>query len=222
MFWRRRLLVLAGVIALVWIALQVAPGGSADRPAPKSSPTAAQPTAVAASDGTIPVNLSTDDRACDPQQVRVTPTVRPKQENRGAVDIGLVVSTTETTSCTLQPGDADLVAIISANDKAVWDSTVCKQSLLTEPVELSARWATFVVTEWSGRGSGSTCSKKEGWAPAGTYLVEAGTLGGEPGKASFSLLARPAPKATQDAKTDEPKKTEKPSGDDDATEDPPD
>lgn len=206
-YWRRRLLVVAVLIALVWVALQLLPDGD-DDPSPKATPTATQaPVEATVPDGPVQVRLTSAGDACDPQQVRVTPTVRPKQKNRGEVEIGLVMSTASEKPCTLSPGDADLIAIISANDKAVWDSTVCKQSLLTEPVELTARWATLVLTTWSGKGSGSTCSAKEGWASAGDYVVQAGTLGGEPGKTTFTLDARPEPKKNETPKSDE---TEKP------------
>ncbi len=81
--------------------------------------------------------------------------------------IGLVVSSTETTACTLTPSAADLLVVISANKVAVWDSTVCKTSLLTAPVAISPGWATLAQASWSGRGSGSKCSTKEGFATPG-------------------------------------------------------
>jgi len=196
-FWRRRLLVLAALIAILWAAVSFWPQGG-DDPATTPTKNTATPTPVqaTATDGPVNVTLPTGTSSCDPQKVRVTPSVRDGQQGGGEVEIGLVMSTTEDKSCTLTPANADLIAIISANDKAVWDSTVCKQSLLTEPVQLTAEWSTLVLTTWSGRGSGSTCSKKEGWAPGGDYTVQAGTLGGEPGKTVFKLKAAPKPTKT--------------------------
>jgi hypothetical protein len=197
-YWRRRLLALAAVIAVVWGVLHFVSGGDDSPAQPKATATAtatAAPT-VAPVDGVVQVNLTTQTRACNPEKIRITPTVEPGQHTKGPVTIGLVVSSTETTSCTLSPSDADLVAVISANKTPIWDSTVCKTSLLTAPVAISARWATLVDTTWNGRGSGGKCATKEGYATPGKYVIQAGTLGGEPGKATFTITAPPKPTVT--------------------------
>jgi hypothetical protein len=214
-YWRRRLLALAVVIAVVWGLVQLTSGGDDGKPATKPTATATVPTTatptVAPVDGIVQVSLATGTRACDPEKVRITPTVEPGQHTKSSVSIGLVVSSTETTACTLNPTDADLVAVITANKTAIWDSTVCKTSLLTSPVAISPRWASLVETTWSGRGSGGKCAKKEGYATAGKYVIQAGTLGGEPGKATFSITTAPKPKVTvrptKPAKTPTTKKT---------------
>lgn len=217
-YWRRRLLVLAGAIAFIWIVVSLWPSGGGSDNTTKPTPTAAATgTELAAEEptvdnGPVDVRLTSGSAACDPTKVRVTPTVRAGQRSQAAVEIGLVMSTTAEKSCTLSPQDADLIAVISANKKPVWDSTVCKQSLLAEPVKLTARWATVVLTEWSGRGSGTNCSKKIGWAPGGDYTVQAGTLGGEPGKVTFKL-EKAAPEPTPTPTKKDTKKDEKKSGD---------
>ena len=197
MFWRRRLLVLALLIAVLWAVVSFWPHGSDDPTTSPTTPTSPPtPVQATATDGPVNVTLATGTESCDPEKVRVTPTVRDGQQAGGKVEIGLVMSTTEEQSCTLTASNASLIAVISANDKAVWDSTVCKQSLLTESVQLTAQWSTLVLTNWSGRGSGGSCSSKEGWAPGGDYTVQAGTLGGEPGKTTFKLKAAPKPTKT--------------------------
>lgn len=198
-YWRRRLLALAVVIALVWLGLRLL--GGDDEPETKTDPepsaAATTPTPAAAPvDGAVQVSLVSASRACDPEKIRMTPTIEPGQQTKGPVAIGLVVSSTEKTACTLTPADADLVAVISSNGTAIWDSTVCKVSLLDDPVSISPEWASLVTATWTGRGSGGDCSPKEGFATPGTYTVQVGTLGGEPGKASFTLKARPKPKPT--------------------------
>ena len=199
-YWRRRLLLLAVVILLVWGGIQLLGGGdgkpAANTPvvATTTTPSVA-PTAPAAS-GPVEVSLVSASTACDPEKIRITPTVTPGQLTRGAVTIGLVVSSTAPKACTLTPDDADLVAVISANKTPIWDSTVCKASLLTDPVAVSPKWASLVTTTWTGRGSGSTCSTKEGYTTPGTYSIQVGTLGGEPGKVDFTLDRRPTPKPT--------------------------
>lgn len=214
-YWRRRLLTLAVLIAVVWGILHFI--GGDDKPATKPKATATVATTqatVAPVDGIVKVSLVTASRACDPEKIRITPTVEPGQHTKGSVSIGLVVSSTEATACTLSPTDADLVAVVTANNTAIWDSTVCKTSLLTTPVAISPRWASLVETAWSGRGSGAKCAKKEGYATPGRYVIQAGTLGGEPGKATFTLTAPPKPKDTA-TPTDKPtakKTTAKPKG----------
>jgi hypothetical protein len=204
-YWRRRLLALAAVIALVWLVLRFVGGGDEPDPKPTAKApvtTTAAPTTVAAPvNGIVRVTLVSASRSCDPEKIRMTPTVQPGQFTKAPVKIGLVVSSTEKTACTLTPADADLVAVISANKTAIWDSTVCKVSLLDEPVSVSPQWASVVTATWSGRGSGGKCSSKEGYSSAGTYTVQVGTLGGEPGKATFTLERKPAPKPTKTTPT---------------------
>lgn len=217
-YWRRRLLLVAAVIALVWLALRVV--GGEDDPDPKPAAkapviTTPAPTVAAPVNGIVRVTLVSASRACDPEKIRMTPTVVPGQFTKAPVKIGLVVSSTEKTACTLSPEDADLVAVISANKTAIWDSTVCKTALLDEPVSVSPHWASLVTATWSGRGSGAKCSSKEGYATPGTYSVQVGTLGGEPGKATFTLERKPAPKPTKTTATTKPtaKNTTKPADD---------
>nr|MCW2727320.1 hypothetical protein [Aeromicrobium sp.] len=220
-YWRRRLLLLAVVIAVVWGVLQVT-GSDGDNAEGKAVPdptkTAASPAATTTAppvpevtvDGLVDVALVTAPKACDPEKVRITPSVRSGQPTKGPVDIGLVVSSAETKACTLQPEDADTIAVISANGTAIWDSTVCKSSLLNAPVELSPQWATLTTVQWTGRGSGSNCTSNEGYATPGKYTLQIGTLGGEPGKTTFSLDPAPAPTTPAPAATPDPAATPAP------------
>ncbi|AWB93572.1 hypothetical protein C3E78_15885 [Aeromicrobium chenweiae] len=198
---------LAVLIALVWVVLQLVGGGDDEKPAARPTATATTPTVAPTpetkTNGLVDVALVTDSAPCDPETVRITPSVRPGQLARTTVEIGLVVSSSATSACTLKPADADAIAVISANGTAVWDSTVCKVSPLTDPVALTPGWSTMTSVTWTGRGSGSTCTSKQDYASPGKYSVQIGTLGGEPGKATFTLEARPRPART----TPTPKKT---------------
>lgn len=197
-YWRRRLLFLALIIALIWIGMKVFGGGDEPKAEPKATATATATATIAPAptNGVLSVTLTSATRACDPEKIRVTPSVRNGQYTKGAVAVGLVVSSTERTACTLTPAAADLLVVISANKVAVWDSTVCKTSLLATPVAISPGWATVAQASWSGRGSGGNCSAKEGFATPGKYTIQVGTLGGEPGKTTFTLDPRPKPKPT--------------------------
>ncbi|MEV7397612.1 hypothetical protein [Aeromicrobium sp. NPDC092404] len=203
-YWRRRLLVLAAVIAVVWLALRVVGGGDDPDPKPAAktpAATTAAPVATAPVSGIVDVALVSESRPCDPEKIRMTPTVDSGQFTKAPVKIGLVVSSTEKSACTLDPADADLVAVISANKTPIWDSTVCKSALLVDKVSVSPQWSTLATTTWSGRGSGAGCSPKEGYATPGTYTLQIGTLGGEPGKTSFTLDRKPQPKPARTTAT---------------------
>lgn len=201
-YWRRRLLILAVVIALGWLGLRLLGGGdSPDSSEPEAAPQVVP--AVVPTDGTYDASLPTTSAACDPQQVRITPTVPAKQKAAGDVTVELVVSTAQDEACTLEPEDADLIAVISSNGGPVWDSTRCPTSLLTDPVPLARGWSTVVATAWSGRGSGTGCSSSEDFAPAGSYTVKLGTLGGEPGETTFSLAPGAEPKPEPETKPSE-------------------
>lgn len=216
------MLLIALIIAIVWGVLQLTGSGD-DDPAPKAAPTPSTAPATSATptptpapeptttvDGLVDVAVVAATTKCDPEKVRITPSVRPGQLTRGAVDVNLVVSTTQAAACTLQPDDAEAIAVIAANGTPVWDSTVCKTSLLSAPVQLSPQWATVAPAQWTGRGSGSNCTSNQAWASPGTYTLEIGALGGEPGKTSFTLDARPAPAKTTPPPAPDPAATPDP------------
>lgn len=205
-YWRRRLLVLAVVIGLVWVGLRVF-GDEAEPDRPVATPTATTPatTPVAALvNGKVKVTLETGTAQCDPEKVRVSPAVKGGQHVGGRVKVAMSVSTTEKKPCVVNPKTADLLVVISANKAPVWDSDVCKTALLSKPVAVSPPWTTVVETTWSGRGSGPNCSPDQGYASPGTYVIKSATLGGEPGQATFRLTNKPKPKPAE--KTEEPDK----------------
>ena len=215
-YWRRRLLLLALLILIAWIGLHFWPDGSDERPvsAPVSTATPSPTPSPASTDSTTTVALSSDSSACNPESIRITPSVPDGQHTRGPVDIDLTISSTSRTPCTFTAISADLLAIISAGKTAIWDSTVCKTALLTDPVKLSPGWSTVAQAEWSGRGSGRACSKKEGWATPGGYTLQIGTLGGEPGKTKFTITPPPKEDDSSDEKKSQDKKSDDKKSDD--------
>lgn len=213
-YWRRRLLVLALVLLLAWGATK-AFGGEDKVAKPVAKPTTSPTTAIttpAPVDGRVTVNLSTGTAPCDPEKVRVTPSIKSGQYVGAAVKVSMIVSTTEKDPCILTAKSADLLVVISANKAPVWDSSVCKTALLPGPVAVSPRWSTVAPATWTGRGSGNKCSNKEGFASPGTYVIKSATLGGEPGQDTFTLVNKPKPKPTATpTKTPTKKPTVKPS-----------
>ena len=129
------------------------------------------------------------------QLVRDYPDVLLEVTTKGPVTIGLVVSSTEKTACTLtperRPGRRD-----QRQQGAVWDSTVCKTSLLDDPVSVSPRLGDARPGDLVGSWLGQQVHAKEGFATPGKYTIQVGTLGGEPGKTTFTLTASPRPSRT--------------------------
>ncbi|MGI9085680.1 MAG: hypothetical protein ACR2FE_10400 [Aeromicrobium sp.] len=205
-YWRRRLLLLAVLILLVWVGLRWWPSGSDERPVSAAAPTASPSPKPAPTDGSTTVALSSGGAACKSESIRITPSVSNGQRTRAPVDVELSISSTSKKPCTFTAKSSDLLAVISAGKTAIWDSTVCKAVLLKDAVDLSPGWSTVAQVEWSARGSGPACSPKEGWATPGRYTIQIGTLGGEPGKTKFTLT--PPPKSKDDEKPDDEKADE--------------
>lgn len=221
-YWRRRFLLLAALLLLAWVVVTAWPSGSGAQdtaaPAPSPSTSASQdPDADEASEDPEPepspaaeqeeesattqttVSVAASGEPCDPESIAVAPHVPPDQSAEGPVSIQLSMSTTADEPCTFRPTAGDVVALISVDGNAVWDSDVCRSTpLLKGAVQLSPQWATVAEATWSGRGSGPACSDDEGWASPGKYALRIGTLGGEPGKTTFRITKAQAPEKAEE------------------------
>ncbi len=188
-----------GVVLVVWFIVRALTGGgdAADETSTTSTPTPTSTEATELPEGAVPASLKTGDRACDPQTVRISPSVAADQAAGADVAIVLTVSTTASTACVLEASASQLVVVIDDGSNPVYDSTSCNASILGTPVSLSPEWATVTTATWSGRVSGSSCSDAEAFAGSGDYTIKLGTLGGEPGEATFSLGEAPPPPAPE-------------------------
>lgn len=196
---RRRIVALSGVLGVVlvvWFLVRAVTGGeTTDDTSSTPTPTPTSTDATELPEGTVPASLTTGDQACDPQSVRISPSVPDDQTAGADVAIALTVSTTASTGCLLEASASELVVVIDDGNGPVYDSTSCTSSILSGPVSLSPQWATVTTATWNGRVSGSACSDAEAFVASGDYTVKLGTLGGEPGEATFSLGEAPPPPA---------------------------
>lgn len=216
-YWRRRLLVLAVLIAIVWGIVQLVglfTGSSKDEnkvTQPDATPTVSAPTTSGPTSaqeqsespapvielGTqVPLALTTSSTACEPENIRTVAMIPEEQQAGGPVAVELLISTLDSTACTFTPSKKDLLVVIEANDKAVYDSNVCKESFLANPVVIAQGFGTLVRTTWSGRGSGKACSPAEGFVHGGKFTLKVSAYGGEPDQTEFALAAAPKPTPT--------------------------
>ncbi len=215
-YWRRRLLVLAAILLLVWGAVKLFDGDDPPKkPAASTPKVTSAPTPTPAVNPVTEAKLAAATKRCDPEKVRIQPSVKGGQYSGEPVDMSFMLSTTQKESCTFDAEAASLLIVINANGSAIWDSSVCQEALFPEPVTIAAKWATAANVTWSGRGSGNSCAPKESYGGPGNYLIRAATLGGEPGSDNFTLIRKPKPKpkATPTSKasaTPEDEKKEKP------------
>lgn len=209
-YWRRRLLVLAVLIAIVWGAVQLVGlmRGDRDQPEPAVDATPARVTTAAPTTAVttappadqVPVAIETDAVACKPDNVRIVPSVASGQEAGAPVSIDLMMTALDGKACTFRPSADELLAVVDTERAPIYDSSVCRAAFFDQAVAIPAGWGTVTTIEWSGRGSGASCGTSEGFAPAGTYTLKIGTYGGEPGQDTFTLARRapetPAPTST--------------------------
>jgi len=198
-YWRRRLLALAVLIALIWAGWQATgwiDRGDEPAPATTASPSdSPDPETPSMTDAeSVAVSIPAAKGACDPENVRVAPSVKDGQHAGGAVSVDLLLSTVDGSGCVLDPNQADLLLVVSAGDADVYDSTGCQQSMLSESVAIPPGWAVQESVHWNGRRSGGSCGDGEELLGEGEYAAQIGTLGGEPGKTTFRLAPPKPPK----------------------------
>ena len=93
----------------------------------------------------------------------------------------------------LTPKALDPLAVITHEDDTVWDSSICETAIVAQPIQLVPGWAMTIQIPWNPIGSGDACSPDEPWLDPGDYTLRVGTLGGEPGRADFTLSEPPPP-----------------------------
>jgi len=213
-YWRRRLLVLAALIGLVWGVLQVvdlirgddtsAAAESTQKPTTAASSAPTTPATTAPPADQVPVAIETATTLCKPENVRLVPSVAAGQEAGGPVRIDLMVTSLDGEACTFRPKADEMLAVVDTERAPIYDSSVCKTAFFNQAVAIPAGWGTVATIEWNGRGSGTACGTSEGFAPAGTYTLKIGTYGGEPGQARFKLAQRApeTPEPTRPAPSD--------------------
>ena len=164
-YWRRRLIVALGLLAVVIIIVLIvvrpgsgAPSGSGTNPSGSPTPSST-------------VSTDPDDVAeCDPAKVTVEAVT-----NAVAYDVGvnpqlsLVIKSTSTSPCTIAAGSDVQVFTITSGDEVIWTSTDCQVEpqeqvqLLNPGVPVSSASLTWDRT----RSSTDTCGQPRDQVTAG-------------------------------------------------------
>lgn len=206
---RRWLLLLAALILVAWIVVQIWPKVAGDDANPTSTatvtalpptpspsgPAAAPPTPkpTVPAGVTTRVTLAGAAAACKTRDVTIVPSITSPQFARRPVFVDVAITTSATKPCSFTPKPLDPLAVITHEDDTVWDSSICEKAIVSQPVRLVPGWATTVRVPWVPRESGDACKADEDWIEPGDYTLRVGTLGGEPGRADFTLVKPPAP-----------------------------
>ncbi len=126
-YWRRRIVVGLGVLAvlIIIVLIIVRPGTGAPAEQPTPDP---QSTETAAPDGPGDAPATGDAAACMPSQVTVTPVTDAEVYAAGQQPLlSLSLLNTGTTACTLQAGSDVQSYVITSGSDRIWASTDCQE-----------------------------------------------------------------------------------------------
>jgi hypothetical protein len=231
-YWTRRLLLVAVVLALVFAVSRLLGGSAesgdrADGPsaapaaAPAGSPTAARtPSAGATGDpaptATVPgkrnkkngatkTPLAVPTGPCADSDVQVQPAVEDAVAGSD-VAITLELTTAESPACTWQVSPESVVVKLTSGSDRIWSTQDCPAAVQRQSVVVRKDDMSTVQVRWSGQRSDDECTRTTAWAQPGYYFATAAALGAEPRERQFELRAPTAPTITATPRADRDKK----------------
>lgn len=213
-YWRRRIVVLGGALAVVLALGRLLGGGSdgsSDDPgaaqqvageqsssAPSESPTATRTTKkkprpdepITPPTSRAPA-LAVPDGPCADDDISVTPVITEVVGGR-KVPIELDVRTISDEACTWRVSPGHLTLSITSGADDIWSSQQCPAAIPVTDLIVRRAVSTSLTVAWNGKRSDEDCSRLTGWAMPGYYHVAAAALGGEPADVQFKIV-RPDP-----------------------------
>ena len=176
-YWRRRIVVLLGLIALlvVIVLIVVRPGAEAAPAAPATpTPTASAPRPSASSPAATPAPTATDSpaakavAACGPGQVQVAPVTDKQTYGAGEQPLlSMAISNVGSAPCSLNVGTSQMVFTVTSGSDTIWTSTDCQSnpadaSYTLPPASSGVAPATVTPIPWQRqRSSPDTCGSKD-------------------------------------------------------------
>lgn len=194
-YWRRRIIVILGVLvalALVWWL--ISPGGSsaptASTTSPSPLPTLTSPTASAtasASASTSPSATVSGAQCADADVAVTVTTAQQTYPTGGPVEFVMKIANNSATACTRDVGPAVNTFTVTSGTFDVWSSDDCTEAGDSQVEEIPAGEAYAVKGTWDATVTANGCGADATAAQAGAYQVEAtnGALTSEP--VTFSL-----------------------------------
>lgn len=129
-YWRRRLILGLGLLAviLVVILIIVRPGASDGAPAPAATSSSPKASAPAPASTNIPTaNTTASGAACDKGSVRVEAvTDKPTYAAGELPQLSVAITNTGSTACKIDAGTAQQVFTITSGTEVYWKSTDCQ------------------------------------------------------------------------------------------------
>lgn len=209
-YWRRRLVLVGGALALVLALGRVLGGGSdgsSEDPGaaqvagePTSSAPSASPSTKRKSRPNQPISppssrapeLAVPDGPCADDDISVTPSVVDAVAGRD-VTFQLDLRTIVDEACTWRVSSERLTVAITSGADDIWSSQQCPVAIPVQDVIVRSAVSASITMVWAdARRSDDECSRLTGWALPGYYHVAASALGGEPVEVQFELT-KPEP-----------------------------
>lgn len=171
-YWRRRLILALGVIAVIVIVvlIVVRPGSSQGTPTPAS--TNSKPATPGADGTSIPTEKTTaSGQPCKPANVKVTANTDASTYAAGELPkLTVSITNTGTVSCKIDAGTAQQVFTITSGTETYWKSTDCQSDKVDAEVLLQPGKTVSSQTpiQWDRtRSDPATCQQTREQVPAG-------------------------------------------------------
>ncbi|MGJ4844855.1 hypothetical protein [Leifsonia sp. Le1] len=171
-YWRRRLILALGVIAVIVVVvlIVVRPGSSQGTPTPAA--TNSKPATPGADGTSIPTeNTTASGQPCKPANVKVTANTDASTYAAGELPkLTVSITNTGTVSCKIDAGTAQQVFTITSGTETYWKSTDCQSDKVDAEVLLQPGKTVSSQTpiEWDRtRSDPATCQQTREQVPAG-------------------------------------------------------
>lgn len=172
-YWRRRLLVGLGVLAVIVIIVLIVsrPGSGATGTSPVPTPTASTtPSASAGKATTGKATTGQASAACAPANITLEAVV-DKTTYAAGVDpkVAMKITNTGAGSCTINLGSTQQELIITSGTETIWDSKDCQTGAVDTPTVMTAGQSLTTPTiPWDRtRSSTTTCQTSRPGVTAG-------------------------------------------------------
>lgn len=184
-YWRRRLIVLLGLLAVVVVIvlIVVRPGSSSGEPA-RAPVTTNTPAPTPAAATSIPTSsASASGQACKPADVKVEAVTDAASYAAGQLpQLSVALTNTGSNACVIDAGTAQQVFTITSGSEVYWKSTDCQSSKVDAQVLLQPGKTISSQTPitWDRtRSNPSTCQAQRAQVPAGgaSYHLQVSVAG---------------------------------------------